>query len=151
MVTNEPGAAPGPATVGALRQDLRDLIGEAQAVRRDVKHDQEQRRRATRVAMGLAALFAVMIVLILVLAWQNNRIAEDARRTSELLTDCTVPGGKCYEQGSKRTGAAVGAIGRTQLYIVECSRETGEGSGPAWDARFEKCVADRLKRPAPPR
>jgi hypothetical protein len=153
---NEP-AVPGDPTaaqIQSLARNLNELIEESERLRHDVKIAEQQRRKENIVTLGVGALMCLFLIAVLLVAIQNNliasrtnQIAVETKRSSDQLFDCTLPTGKCFQNGQKRTGKAVGDIGRTQLYIVECSRLYPDQSGPAFDRLFEKCVTDRLKAP----
>jgi hypothetical protein len=164
MVTNGDGL---PAGSEPLGRSLAELLTEARGVRQDVQEDQRQRRevahtlrRAVKAALIVAAFCAVLLVAMLAVVLYTNRTAKaaedaarDSRQTSELVADCVTVGGKCQAASTERTRQAISQLVRSQLYIIECSRElpvTQYPPGPAFDARFEKCVAVRLAKPAGP-
>lgn len=62
------------------------------------------RARAIVVQRVAASLVGLSIVASLTLLTFN---ALQSTRTRETLLDCTVPSGKCYAQGQKRTGEAI--------------------------------------------
>lgn len=147
--------------VAAVESRLAALIRESQALRSDLKDSDAQRRKETLVSLGLGALAIIFIIIVLGVAIQNRTIANDAKHsadnaqaTAALIKDCTTPSGRCYQDGSKRTGGAVGNIIKAQVIVAECSRDF-----PSNNAKFESCVATRLKTafpaatptPAPPR
>jgi len=158
VVTSTP-PLPEQPTSGAvpIGQSLRDLIGEAQALRIDVQESEAARRRAElaqrrfSIVLGAAlALLTLFSVLLFVVVRQLYDTADRNRALNERIADCTTAGGTCYERSGERTGAAVQQLVRSQLYIIECSRELPIAENPpgdAFDARFEKCVADRLAEP----
>lgn len=150
-----PAAPEGAA--GALTRKLDDVVAEAQALRLDVKDAEIRRQRQLaqqaqqiaqlrRVSKVTQTILAVLLVFVVGL----GVVAVIGGRTLALMTDCVSEGGECHERGARQTGAVIGRLEGTQLYIVECSRELGDGAGPAWDARFEKCVEGRRSpQPAP--
>lgn len=161
MVTNTDGLPDGTTPLG---KSLAALLAEARGVRQDVQEDQRQRRevahtlrRAAKTGLIVAAFCAVLLVAMLAVVLYTNRTAKaaedaarDSRDASARIADCTTAGGKCYAESQKRTGVAIQQLIRGQLYIIECSRElpiAENPPGPAFDARFEKCVADRLADP----
>lgn len=162
MATNN--EEPVPNAVTTLRDDLGKLVDEAQALREDVQRaekraarDAEDRRRATIVGVGALVLVTLALVLMAVFmvilfgaVRQIDSVATRNAALNERIADCSTAGGKCYEEGAKRTGQAIQQLIDSQLYIIECSRElpiAENPPGPAFDAKFEKCVADRLARP----
>lgn len=94
-----------------------------------------ERRTYWIVAFGLVMLCA-LIALGLGVA--------QSYATQRRLADCTTPTGQCYREQQARTGVVVGKLNKTQLYIVECSRQIPDASGPKFDQAFEACVTARL-------
>lgn len=151
--TQPPTAAQGQAAT-LLRASLDSLIDESQALRTDVRAAEAQRarelarrRQENMVMSGLLGILSLLMLMMLTVAWQNNKISKDVRRGAAQLADCTTPGGNCYRQGQARTGLAIDDLQNRQLYIIECSRKfpTAEyPPGPRFDRLFETCVAARL-------
>jgi hypothetical protein len=88
-----------------LGKSLADLVAESQALRGDIHNAEQARRRASRVNLGLTMLLVAFVVALLAVGWQNNRLSHQVAATNATLADCTVTGGKCYEEGKARTGA----------------------------------------------
>lgn len=152
-----PPADPAPVSpaVVSLRESLADLIKESQALRTDVHSAEQARRRATAVNLGLLGLLALFVGLLLVVSWQNNRLIEKVDKTNSLMADCTTPGGKCYEDGRRRTSAAISDIVWASVYMSQCARLYPDESGPLYDRKLEACVTKRLQdaregQPVPP-
>lgn len=137
-----------PPSVAMLRLSLTALIEESKALRTDVKANEAARKRENHINMALLGLLAVFIAMVFVVAWQNNNIAQDTRDTNARMADCTTPGGRCYSEGSKRTGDAIGNIIRAEVYMAECTRLLPGESGPEFDKKLEQCVVDKLAHPA---
>lgn len=130
--------------VQILQESLRDLIAESQSLRLDVHTAEVARRRNALVNLGVMMLLVIFVVLVFTVSWQNNRIGKQVRDGNDRIVDCTTAGGKCYQEGNARTGQAITAILRADIYVIECSRLHPNESGPAFDAVIEKCVTDRL-------
>lgn len=88
---------------------------------------------------------------IKVQAIRNHHISEEIRAQGEIIkqqafqiNDCTQPTGKCYKQGQKRTGEAVGSIGMTSVAAASCSVHIGvahpELSQPELTRRVTICT-----------
>lgn len=133
-----------PEGVGALAESLTALIAESQALRGDVKANEAARRRENQINLGVLLMLTLFVFIVLVVAWQNNSIARTTQQTNQQVVSCTVPGGKCYDDGKKRTAGAVGDIVKASIYMAECSRLRPGDSGPEFDAFLEQCVADKL-------
>lgn len=130
--------------VDILRSSLAALIAESQALRTDVHAAESARRRQFLVNTGVLGMLALFVLLVLVVAWQNNQVVTRVNQTNARVADCTNPGGKCYEDGKRRTGDAIGDIIRAEAYMAECARLYPGESGPAFDQKLEACVNARL-------
>lgn len=132
-------------SVESVRQSLKELLDESERLRVDIKANEAQRRKENYVTMAVGTLMALFMLLILVVAFQNNQIAADAKATADRMADCTTAGGKCYEEGRTRTSGAIGDIIKASVYMAECSRLHPGEAGPAFDRSLEACVESRLK------
>lgn len=141
----EPAAASG---VHALSASLSELVAESQALRTDVRTAEATRRKENRINLVVIIMLTLFVVLVLVVAWQNNRIAAETRTTNDRIADCTTAGGRCYEDGKQRTGAAIGNIIQAEIALGECSRLYPGESGPAFDQKLKACVYSRIQ-PSP--
>jgi hypothetical protein len=135
MTTDHPARPP----AEPLRASLESLIAESQALRADVHGAEQARRRANKINMGVLAFVALFVVMLVAIAWQNNQVINQVQQANNRLVDCTTPGGVCYEQGQKRTGAAIIALTRISIYVSQCGRLYPGESGPEYDAKIEKC------------
>lgn len=143
-----------------LQTSLTALLDEASKLRGDVHSAEVARRRSGHINMGLTALLAVLVALVLAIGWQNNRLTEqtretaaETRETNKRIADCSTPGGRCYEEGRQRTSGAIDAVVRISIFVSQCGRLWPGESGPEYDAKLTKCVAERLQaaqaQPAP--
>lgn len=137
-----------PPSVAHLRQSLTDLIAESQALRSDVHKAEAARKRITTISLALIASMIVPLVILLVLVAQNNSISQDTHKTNELIADCTSPGGKCAQEGGRRTGEAIADIIRAEIYMAQCARVFPGLVGPEYDRKLEACVYARLAEAA---
>lgn len=147
------------STADALRASLNELIAESQALRADVQKAEALRavkiaqiRRENLINLVLIGGLSLLMLILLAVAYQSNKIAHDTKRNADQIIDCTTEGGKCYKAGRAATGGAVTTLQRIQVYIVECSRALPVDKyppGPAFDTRFENCVRARLASGAP--
>lgn len=127
-----------------LNDSLRALIDESAALRRDVEGAARARRRENQINLVLIGALCLFVIMTLVVVWQNNSISRDVRRNSDVIADCTNPGGKCYEDGRARTGQAVAEISRTHVLIVQCARLYRDmPAGKAYDDALIRCVVER--------
>lgn len=153
-------ATPDPvqSSILGLRKTLEDVIAESAAYRREVEDFQQaqvrkdeardrQRKRENSVAALVAIAICIPIVIMLGLLLQNLAIARDAqqasadaRRTADTIEDCIVPTGKCYRDGSKRTGGAVVNLARVYTAIAVCQRTTVDVPG------LKSCISLELRK-----
>lgn len=146
-MTEPDGTASSSAAI--LHESLSALIAESQSLRADVHTAEVARRRNALVNMGVLLMLALFVLLVLTVSLQNNQLSRQVRDANARVVDCTTAGGNCYEQGKARTGAAITAILRADIYVAECARLYPGESGPAFDAKMEACVEAKLA--APPR
>lgn len=144
MTTNP--VSGGADAVETLRRSLSDLIAESQALRSDVHSAEAARKRANQINTGVLVLLAGFVAMLLVIGWQNNQVIRQVSATNNTMADCTTPGRDCYEQGQKRTAAAVSALTRISIYVSQCGRLWPGESGPDYDRKIESCVLDRLQK-----
>lgn len=128
-----------------LRRSLTELIEESQALRMDVKRAERQRRKENQINLGLTGILVIFVLIVLGVAWQNNQITHNTAETNRQIADCTTAGGTCYNEGRARTSAAIGDLIKATVYMSECARLYPGESGPAFDAKLEQCVADKLE------
>jgi type VI protein secretion system component VasK len=132
------------AHAAALSDSLRALIDESKALRQDVDQAERTRRREARLNAVMIGILSLFVLCVLAVAWQNNAIAQQTADTNRQITSCTVPGGKCYEDGRARTTEAVSNIYKSSVYMAECARLQPGVSGADFDRFLEKCVADKI-------
>lgn len=126
--------------VAPLQQSLADLIRESQALRVDVHTAEAARKRANHINLGVLGLLILFVALLVGIGWQGNV-------TNQRIADCTTAGGDCYEEGRKRTAAAIGDIIKVSIYMAECARLYPGEAGPEYDRKLEACVYGRLAQP----
>jgi hypothetical protein len=114
----------------------------------------EERRglveHSRRIVRNLSAALVVTTVLMLgyvtvIASYQFQKIigvANDTRRNSDRLVDCTTPGGKCYEQGRSTTSGAVGSINRVTIAAIYCSGKLGPSASIN---QLNMCVVSLVK------
>lgn len=150
MSVEEP-AHGSPATVAslgtgleAMRNHLAAVIAESQALRSEVKTAEAGRRRSTTIGLALMALLVALMVMAVIVTWQNNKVVREVDETNSRVADCTTPGGSCYQQANTRTGQAIADIIRAEIYMAECARLYPGAGGKQYDERLEACVYGRL-------
>jgi hypothetical protein len=153
MVNEPSGRGHAELLAASLRDSLADVVDESRALRGDIHSAERARRRSNRINLGVLGVLITLVALLLAVTWQNNRLAHQVSETNTRIADCTTAGGKCYEDGRARTGAAISDIIRAQVFVAECARLWPGESGPAFDRKMEACVAERLAaasaRPSP--
>ncbi len=133
-----------------LRRQLDSILDEAQRLRGDVHTAELARKRATKINIVVLAVLAGFVAMLLAIGYQNNQLANQASQTNKAIEDCSTPGGKCYEEGRKRTAQAIDDIVKVSIYMAECARLYPGESGPEYDRKLEQCVYGRLDRDATP-
>lgn len=144
-----PAGRPVESTVAALTVPLRGLLAEAEELRSAVHAAEEARRRANRINLGVLAVVAMLVAALVVIGWQNNRLSREVKQTNERVAGCTTPGERCYEEGRTRTSGAVAAVVRISVFVSQCGRLYPGESGPEYDRKLERCVADKLAAATP--
>ncbi len=135
---------PMPPAEAELRRQLDSILDEAQRLRGDVHTAELARKRATKINIVVLAVLAGFVGMLLAIGYQNNQLATQTSKTNAAIEDCSTPGGKCYEEGQARTAAAVAALTKISIYVSQCGRLYPGESGPEYDAKIERCVAERL-------
>jgi hypothetical protein len=51
----------------------------------------------------------------------NSPVVQAVGRVGRQISDCVTPGGKCYDDGQQRTGAAVLSITTQMMYAAFCA------------------------------
>lgn len=154
-MTTTPPLRPGgePPAVEQLRASLSSLIAESQALRSDVHGAEVARKRANQINLGVLALLALFVALLVAIGWQNNQVIQRVNATNDQVASCTTPGGTCYDEGRARTNGAITSVVRISIYVSQCGRLYPGESGPEYDAKLQQCVMDRLAQaqasPAP--
>lgn len=131
-------------SLAELGPSLQQLLDESQRLRKDVKSAEQARRRENRIGLFIIGLLTLFVVLIGVVTWQSNQVVRSTQQTNDVIVDCTTPGGQCYEDGRRRTGAAVADLIRASTYVAQCARLRPNESGPEFDRFLEQCVAEKL-------
>jgi hypothetical protein len=151
MPDQSPPTSGSPTAGSNLLGSLTALLGESQALREDVRSaekahrsEEQSRRKASQINLGLLALLAACVVLLIVMGVQNTQLTKQVKGTQNTLVDCTTPGGKCYGQSNARTGKAIQDLIRSQVFVSECGRLYPGEVGPGYNAKLEACVARRL-------
>lgn len=141
-MTEPHNAITGAAHVGALTDAVTDLSSGLTLLRGDVKREAAIRHRENLINIGVASLLGLMVLLVLLVSFQNNSLAHQNRKLSDQIRSCTQPGGTCYEQGRQRTGQAVSGLVEAQIMVAVCARATDT------EADLRRCVNERLRAEA---
>lgn len=73
------------------------------------------------IAVTTVSTMIILSVLLLGVA-KLQTVAYNTNSTSKRLLDCTSPQGKCYQDGNRRTGEAIGNINRVSIYAAYCAK-----------------------------
>lgn len=128
----------------AIGRSLAALLTFAQDLRSDVKKSDVTQRRRNSINLGILGVIALFVGLLTVVVWQNNQLTKRVEQTNQVMAECTTPGRACYDQGNARITVAIGDILTGYMYMAQCARLWPDESGPEYDAKLTKCVADRL-------
>lgn len=131
-----------------MRTNLAAVIAESQALRDDVRVAEQGRKRSMAVASGLLVLLIVLVGMAVVVAAQNNKTVHKVNAVAQQMSDCTTPGGQCYQQGADRYAHAIEDVIRAEIFMAECARLYPGEVGPSYDAKLEACVYGRLAKAA---
>ncbi len=138
------------ATAAELQRQLDSILDEAQRLRGDVHGAEVARKRANQINLAVLAVLAGFVAMLLAVVVQGNKTAHQTADTQKAIEDCTTPGGRCYEDGRRRTAQAIDDIVKVSIYMAECARLYPGESGPEYDKKLESCVFGRLDRDATP-
>lgn len=116
-----------------------------------------KRMRVAWAVVGVMGGLCVIVVVVAILVSAtkstairdtqvtNTQLLENTGATLELIQSCTTPGEPCYDDGQKRTAAAVGDINRVIVLAAACS--VGLDPDYSVDKRqvaIQECVIERL-------
>lgn len=93
------------------QQHRRRTLDAVQAV---VDSNPDLVKRRARYDLAQRVLRALVITCVLLTTGLLIYLAAGANNAANAIRDCTTPGGKCYQDGEKRTAAAVGQIVKAQ-------------------------------------
>jgi len=124
---------------------LNALLGESQRLRADVR-ERERRQRRLMAVIGIGVVLCLVLVGgVMVLLVQGRQRGNDTRAllrtnaaTNERIADCTTVGGKCYEEGTKRSAAFIQLLLQGQKQIALCRSESDTST------ELEKCIDKAL-------
>lgn len=109
-----------------------------------VQTEQKHRRRYETAKMTFIVISTItsLVTVGMLLGGVANLqdIAADTNRSAELLVDCTTPAGECYQNGDRRSGAAVQTINRVSVLAAYCSKKPENVSV----AQIEDCIKKEL-------
>lgn len=148
--------SPEPAVRAASPADsLLALIEESRQLRADVRAKAETQRRTALVALAGVVVALLMLVAQLTILVQNRQrsnetraLIQDNSSTSQQIADCTTAGGKCYEEGTKRSAALIGGLLAAVEEIAVCNK----ASDTAAEARAcsDRALAKLAAQAGPP-
>jgi hypothetical protein len=124
---------------------LRDLLEESRRLRADVVARSETQRKFTRMALAAVVVTIMLLGIQLTILLQNRRTSAETRAvirenasTSQQIADCTTAGGRCFEEGSKRSAERTQGQIRAQTEIAVCQRFS------TTEDQLRKCVSSAL-------
>lgn len=105
----------------------------------------EKKRRAYLFLKALAEVLTVVTIVILVvgmayIVFQIRSSQLNNRKVTELIADCTTPGGKCYEEGQSSTNKAVTSISQVVIATKICSLDPKNNTIDALTVCVRKAV-----------
>lgn len=112
-------------------------------------HHKNQRAELARRIVWLLALVLTVVVIgtvvALVVSIRNTQIegtplGKEIQKSNERIMSCTTPGGKCYEDGNKRSATFIASINTVTIYAVTCVRDNPTGTVKD----IQTCVTDLL-------
>lgn len=136
-------------SMGRLADVLSVLPDGVAALRADVHAAEEARKKANRLNTSLLVVAVLLVAVVGIVGWQNNRLANQVRDTNAHIADCTTAGGQCYEQGRARSNQAITAVVRISILVSQCGRLYPGESGAEYDQKLERCVLGRLAQTQP--
>ncbi|HEU4542988.1 MAG TPA: hypothetical protein VFR23_17795 [Jiangellaceae bacterium] len=127
------GGTPLAAALAALVEELRLLRG-------DVQVEAARRQKVSRITAVFIALLLVICGAVLVVGFQNHQLGKQNRNIGDQIADCTTAGGKCYEEGRRRSANNLDILILSGVYAQTC-RDT---RGVDTDAEVVACVKRKL-------
>jgi hypothetical protein len=125
---------------------MRPLIEQAEELTAAVKQDGVARRKENKRILAVAVALLVLLVLTVAVLLQNRsrsiqsgQILRNSAATSDLIADCTSPGGKCYQESQKRTQGVLAQLVEINKIVAQCAKVTNT------DDEMDTCVQARLK------
>jgi hypothetical protein len=124
---------------------LSALLSESQRLRADVRERERRQRRLMGLIAAATVLCLVLVTSVVVLLAQSRQRGNDSRAllrnnaaTNQRIADCTTVGGKCYEEGVKRSAAFIQLLLQGQKQIALCRSKSDT------TAELEKCIDKAL-------
>lgn len=108
---------------------LSALLSESQRLRADVRERERRQRRLMGLIAAATVLCLVLVTSVVVLLAQGRQRGNDTRAllrtnaaTNERIADCTTVGGKCYEEGNKRSAVVIQLLLSAIEEIAICNK-----------------------------
>lgn len=97
--------------------------------------------RAERIIIGALSLFLVVLSVVSYISIHKLQdIGKTNRSNTDLIVDCTTPGGVCYERGRKSTGSAIATINDVTIAASYCAQFN------TTQATIRKCIEAELAK-----
>lgn len=100
---------------------------------------------------AILGLVGVLVVVLTALSVSNRQLGNGNRKISQQnsdlnkqnaqliqqISDCTTPGGECYERGSKRSSEAITLLVQGLIFVETCSKTHDT------DVEIQSCVTKK--------
>ena len=143
MTEPTPGPKPSRTAASDLVQPLTEHV---RALTAAVKQDGTERRRQMRWVLGVCSVLLLLLVINVTVLFQNRQrglqtaeVIRNSAATSQQIADCTNVGGKCYQEGQRRTAAVLVQLLDGYKIVAQCAKVTNT------DDELDVCVDQRLK------
>lgn len=129
-----------------LRETLIAGLAAAASDLSSVANDILHSATITRVQRtGIALALGLMMILLGLNGWgtwENHKDANVNRRNGELIRDCVVAGGECYQDARERSTNIVTVINRVTIAAATCARAPENET----EAEIRNCIQVILAR-----
>lgn len=109
-------------------------------------HNSDLDRRKMQANLAMRVLVALMAVTLVAVVALFSTLALLNRQTLTSITDCTQPGGHCYQRGQKQTAKVVVGIQDSTLRVVTAVAGCQSRDRDASPAQLRQCAIRILQR-----
>lgn len=125
MTTGTPLPPPG-QPIDPLAKSKEDVL---RTELREIRDQMKAKAKGTAIAAGILGL---LLLVVLIIAIQNASVSSQTRELAtnnkalvESIRDCTVAGGKCYQESRARSRSNIALIIAGSKAAEHCQREAG--------------------------